>query len=93
MRACAVAACGRMGEAVRRAIAEEAGIELAAAFEAPGHSRLGEEVAPGVVLGDDPNARHTSDIDRLRLELDASGVRGASGCKNLLEGARILRLE
>ena len=56
MRACVVAACGRMGEAVRRAIADEADIELAAAFEAPGHPALGTELAPGVVLGDDPKA-------------------------------------
>ena len=56
MRACVVAACGRMGEAVRRAIADEAGIELVAAFEAPGHPQLGSELAPGVVLGDDAKA-------------------------------------
>lgn len=56
MKACVVAACGRMGEAVRRAIAEEDGIELVAAFEAPGHPRLGEELAPGVTLGDDAKA-------------------------------------
>lgn len=45
-----------MGEAVRRAIADEPGMELAAAYEAVGHPQVGHEIAPGVVLGDDPKA-------------------------------------
>lgn len=56
MRVCVVAACGRMGEAVRAALAEESELALAAALEAPGHPRLGHELAPGVRLGDDPKA-------------------------------------
>lgn len=49
-------ACGRMGERVRAALAEEPALRLGAALEAPGHPELGRELAPGVVLGDDPAA-------------------------------------
>jgi 4-hydroxy-tetrahydrodipicolinate reductase len=46
-------ALGRMGERVRAAIEAEPAAALGAALEAPGHPRLGEELAPGVRLGCD----------------------------------------
>ncbi len=49
-------ACGRMGTQVRAVVGEASDLELAAALEAPGHPRLGEEVAPGVRIGDDLEA-------------------------------------
>ena len=48
-----VGACGRMGEQVRKWIRAHDGLEFAAALEAPGHPQIGEQLAPGVVLGDD----------------------------------------
>jgi 4-hydroxy-tetrahydrodipicolinate reductase len=47
-------AAGRMGGHVLRAVADEPSAVLAGALDAPGHPRVGEEVAPGVVLGDKP---------------------------------------
>ena len=81
MRACVVAACGRMGEAVRRALADQPGIDLAAATEAPGHPLLGSELAPGVVLGDDPKAALAGcdvAIDFSVPEATLAGVRAAA---------------
>ena len=49
-------ACGRMGTQVRAVVGEASDLELSAALEAPGHPRLGEEVAPGVRIGDDLEA-------------------------------------
>ncbi|MDE0887312.1 MAG: 4-hydroxy-tetrahydrodipicolinate reductase [Myxococcota bacterium] len=49
-------ACGRMGERIRHWVAAHEALELAGALEAPGHPQLGEEIAPGVVLGSDPGA-------------------------------------
>jgi 4-hydroxy-tetrahydrodipicolinate reductase len=43
-----------MGERVRAALEQEPGLRLGAAVEAPGHPRLGEELAPGVRLGAEP---------------------------------------
>lgn len=56
MRVLVHGALGRMGERVRAAIGAEPGATLGAALEAPGHPRLGEELAPGVRLGADPAA-------------------------------------
>jgi len=55
-RVLVVGACGRMGECVRAALAGEPSLRLAAALEAPGHPRLGSELAPGVPLRDDIKA-------------------------------------
>jgi len=55
-RVLVVGACGRMGESVRAALAGEPSLRLAAALEAPGHPRLGSELAPGVQLRDDIKA-------------------------------------
>jgi 4-hydroxy-tetrahydrodipicolinate reductase len=55
-RVLVVGACGRMGERVRAALAEEPSLRLAAALEAPGHPQLGTEIAPGVKLTDDAKA-------------------------------------
>lgn len=55
-RVLVVGACGRMGECVRTALAGEPSLRLAAALEAPGHPRLGTELAPGVTLRDDAKA-------------------------------------
>jgi 4-hydroxy-tetrahydrodipicolinate reductase len=43
-----------MGERVRAALDADANTELAGALEARGHTGLGSEVAPGVVVSDDP---------------------------------------
>jgi 4-hydroxy-tetrahydrodipicolinate reductase len=43
-----------MGERVLAALAEAADAELSGALESPGHPALGRELAPGVVLSDDP---------------------------------------
>ncbi|MDP7571323.1 MAG: 4-hydroxy-tetrahydrodipicolinate reductase, partial [Myxococcota bacterium] len=56
VRVCVVGARGRMGEAVRAALDEVPELTLAAALEAAGHPELGNELAPGVRLGDDPKA-------------------------------------
>lgn len=55
-RVLVVGAVGRMGERVRAALLEHPALSLRAALEAPRHPRLGEELAPGVRLGDDPEA-------------------------------------
>lgn len=55
-RVLVVGACGRMGEQVRKWVNESDALEVAAALEAPGHPRIGEEVEPGVVLGSDVKA-------------------------------------
>lgn len=49
-----VGALGRMGERVRAALEGHPALSLRAALEAPGHPRLGHEIAPGVRLEDDP---------------------------------------
>ena len=41
MKACVVAASGKMGEAVRRALDTEPELELFSAYEAPGHPQCG----------------------------------------------------
>ncbi len=51
-----VGALGRMGERVRAALAEESGLTLAAALEAPGHPGVGERLDGGVRVGDDAKA-------------------------------------
>jgi 4-hydroxy-tetrahydrodipicolinate reductase len=49
-----VGAMGRMGERLRALIADDAELSLAAALERPGHPAIGEELAKGVQLTDDP---------------------------------------
>ena len=49
-----VGAMGRMGERLRALIADDAELSLAAALERPGHPAIGEELAEGVQLTDDP---------------------------------------
>ncbi len=55
-RALVVGALGRMGESVRRALAEHPELELGAALEVPGHPRLSERLPEGVTVTDDPKA-------------------------------------
>jgi 4-hydroxy-tetrahydrodipicolinate reductase len=55
-RVLVVGACGRMGERVRAALADEPSLRLAAALEAPGHPQLGTQLVPGVLLRDDIKA-------------------------------------
>jgi 4-hydroxy-tetrahydrodipicolinate reductase len=45
-----------MGDRVRAAVDANASSQLAGALEAAGHSGLGRELAPGVVVSDDPTA-------------------------------------
>ena len=49
-----VGAQGRMGLEVRAALAAEPRLRFAGALERPGHSEVGQTIAPGVVLEDDP---------------------------------------
>ena len=49
-----VGALGRMGEHVRRAVADAPDLRVCGLIEAPGHPRLGEEIEPGLALSDDP---------------------------------------
>jgi 4-hydroxy-tetrahydrodipicolinate reductase len=53
-RVCVVGACGRMGEAVRRALSEAPGLELGGALEGTGHPGLGTLLEGGVRVVDDP---------------------------------------
>jgi len=53
LRVACVGALGRMGERVRAAVAEAAGVELVGALESAGHAGLGTEVAPNVRVVDD----------------------------------------
>ena len=46
-RVCVVGACGRMGEAVRRALSETPGLELGGALELPGHPALSTQLEGG----------------------------------------------
>jgi len=55
-RVLVVGAAGRMGESLLRGIAASSDLKLGAALEHASHSRLGEELAPGVKLGSDPYA-------------------------------------
>jgi 4-hydroxy-tetrahydrodipicolinate reductase len=55
-RVLVVGACGRMGEQIRRWVGKHDSLVVAAALEADGHPRMGEEIEPGVVLGSDPKA-------------------------------------
>ncbi|MBW2235853.1 MAG: 4-hydroxy-tetrahydrodipicolinate reductase [Deltaproteobacteria bacterium] len=54
-KVCVVGALGRMGERVRAALGDEAGLELASALEAPGHPGVGDD-AGGVAVVDDAKA-------------------------------------
>jgi len=65
-------AAGRMGGHVLRAVAADPDLALCAALEAPGHPRLGEEVAPGVALSDDLGAA----CERAELAIDFSLPKG-----------------
>ena len=51
-----VGAQGRMGLEVRAALEDEPRLHFAGALERPGHPDLGQTLAPGVVLHDDPKA-------------------------------------
>lgn len=55
-RVCVVGALGRMGVAVRDALAAEDSLTLSAALEAPGHPSVGLELEGGVLLVDDAKA-------------------------------------
>lgn len=55
-------AAGRMGAHVVSALLEAPDLSLAAALEAPGSARIGDEIAPGVGIVDDP-ARAIDGVD------------------------------
>jgi len=62
-RVCVAGALGRMGVRIRELLAEEPQLRLTAALEAPGAPRLGESLAPGVLLSADPaSALSGSDV-------------------------------
>jgi 4-hydroxy-tetrahydrodipicolinate reductase len=99
-----VGAMGRMGERVRAAITAEPSLRLAAALEARGHPALGREIAPGVVLGDDPKQAlagcdvaidftvPAATIATLRIAADA-GVAYVTGTTGLGDDERAELLE
>jgi 4-hydroxy-tetrahydrodipicolinate reductase len=68
-------AAGRMGDHVLRALAADPDLEAGSALEAAGHPRLGEEVAPGVVLIDDARAA----CERADVVVDFSLPKGTLG--------------
>jgi 4-hydroxy-tetrahydrodipicolinate reductase len=68
-------AAGRMGEHALRAVGADPDLELVAALEAPGHPRLGEEVARGVGITDDAAAA----CERAEVALDFSLPKGTLG--------------
>jgi 4-hydroxy-tetrahydrodipicolinate reductase len=55
-RVLVVGACGRMGEQVRHWTGEHPDLVVAAALEAAGHPRIGDEIEPGVTLESDAAA-------------------------------------
>lgn len=62
-RVCVAGALGRMGARIRELLREEPRLALSAALEAPGATRLGETLAPGVALTDSPaSALAASDV-------------------------------
>jgi len=80
-RVLVVGACGRMGERVRAALADEPALRLAAALEAPGHPQLGAELAPGVKLVADSKAALAGcdvAIDFSRAEASLALLRAAA---------------
>lgn len=98
-RVLVVGACGRMGERVRAALADEPSLRLAAALEAPGHPQLGAELAPGVKLVADAKAalagcdvaidfsQAAASLALLRAAADA-GIAIVMGTTGLSEGER-----
>lgn len=86
IRVVVTGACGRMGGEVLRLIEREPGMSLVAALERAGHPSLGQEVAAGIRLGDDPDAslaRADVYIDFSRPDatlalLEAARVRGVA---------------
>jgi 4-hydroxy-tetrahydrodipicolinate reductase len=77
-RVCVVGALGRMGEAVREALAEDDSLVLGAALEAPGHPRIGSELAPGVTLQDDAKAALAGCDVAIDFSLPAVTLAGAA---------------
>jgi len=61
-RVLVVGALGRMGEMVRRAVADAPGLVVAAALERPDHPELGSQIEAGVTLVADP-VRALADCD------------------------------
>ena len=59
-----VGAQGRMGLEVRAALAAEPRLRFAGALERPGHPEVGQSLAPGVVLRDDPKRRSRAAASR-----------------------------
>jgi 4-hydroxy-tetrahydrodipicolinate reductase len=98
-RVCVVGAGGRMGEAVRAALAEEPSLRLAAALETAGHPEVGKTLEAGVVLRDDAKAALTgcevaidfsvpaATLATLRAAADA-GVAFVTGTTGLSEPER-----
>jgi 4-hydroxy-tetrahydrodipicolinate reductase len=88
-----------MGEAVRRALAEEPSLELGAALEAPGHPEVGQTLPEGVPLQDDAKAAlagcqvaidftvPAATLANLRAAADA-GVAYVTGTTGLDEGQK-----
>lgn len=73
-----------MGERVRAAIEAADDVVLSGALEGPGHPRLGESLAPGVRVVDDPNAAFAGadvaiDFTTPRATRAAIGVAAARG--------------
>jgi 4-hydroxy-tetrahydrodipicolinate reductase len=99
-KVCVVGARGRMGEAVRAALASEPSLQLAAALEAPGHPEAGSMLPEGVPLQGDAEAAlagcdvaidftvPAATLAALRVAADA-GVAYVTGTTGLSEPERI----
>jgi 4-hydroxy-tetrahydrodipicolinate reductase len=86
-------ACGRMGARILELAQETPGVIAAAAFERPDHPRIGQEIAPGLILGDNPAkafqvgdvvvdfTHHTAAMEHLRIAagLNKAAVIGTTG--------------
>ena len=99
-KVCVVGARGRMGEAVRAALANEPSLQLAAALEAPGHPEAGSMLPEGVALQGDAEAAlagcqvaidftvPAATLATLRAAADA-GVAYVTGTTGLSEPERV----
>ena len=77
LRVACVGALGRMGERVRAALADTSDATLVGAAEAPGHPRVGEEIA-----------RKAKEKGVVRVAFDRGGFRYHGRVKALADAAR-----
>jgi 4-hydroxy-tetrahydrodipicolinate reductase len=93
-----------MGARILELAQETPGVIAAAAFERPDHPRIGQEIAPGLILGDNPAkafqvgdvvvdfTHHTAAMEHLRIAagLNKAAVIGTTGFAEHMEEIRAL---